>query len=594
MEQSSSVVQHQPFSSLCCAKNFSLISCTNTMAKRMQEQKEEERIVAKSTSTAMNLSSTVPASSSSAQDPIASKSPGVLIATGNPESRLRRNSKSDGASSSQARLQDAYLGELMDAATEKPVATKEDSGDVDLFESETWSLDEEELTEKPVAEKEWSHNLHGSPATVHHSEAVFSIVRNIYGREHDDPMDDLDVNILDIYLNTTLQAAVHLEHDHEANLRYLKNHLWKSVGQLFNETGKLISEQNEITGIRTTDFQDATWMSTGLLCEKACRFTNAKTYVFSDSMLWVEKWEMDPIATWKSKNKWYSKIIHFKDMNKWKTFSRITTLGLLEKIQSLMRDLQCEPEHFNDRTIFMPMYNDIAWQEKGKQRKMWIQFTDSCELCSQTPSRSLVFLGAWIRREICTEHDGKFLRFGSSNISCLQCLWKRENYEAKEAARSLYTSLVAMKTSSCFSARWFLRTCSLSTEPKQIYATNYPKVFGFRRNLMHVIIWKRWRFLQAFLVQKLLPLHSSKETWCKNTSENSNSCQKTRSYPNYALVRAWSLSKEDNTSSHFRQKKCRRCNIYAENEDGFSRTWESAQSWTWKFVIMKTNTLLKF
>ena len=48
----------------------------------------------------------------------------------------------------------------------------------------------------PKAERiEWPHNLHMSPATVHHVEAVFSIVRGIYGREHDDPMDDLDVNV---------------------------------------------------------------------------------------------------------------------------------------------------------------------------------------------------------------------------------------------------------------------------------------------------------------------------------------------------------------------------------------------------------------
>ena len=35
------------FSSLCCAKNFSLINCTERMAKRMREQSEENRIVAK-------------------------------------------------------------------------------------------------------------------------------------------------------------------------------------------------------------------------------------------------------------------------------------------------------------------------------------------------------------------------------------------------------------------------------------------------------------------------------------------------------------------------------------------------------------------
>ena len=42
------------FSKTCCAKNSSLISCSKTMAKRMQEQKGEERSVAKSKSTAMN------------------------------------------------------------------------------------------------------------------------------------------------------------------------------------------------------------------------------------------------------------------------------------------------------------------------------------------------------------------------------------------------------------------------------------------------------------------------------------------------------------------------------------------------------------
>ena len=70
---------------------------------------------------------------------------------GKPESRRTRNSKSDAASSSQARLQDAYLGGLMDTATGKPVATEEESGDVDVTESEFGS--EEDVTGRPVAYK---------------------------------------------------------------------------------------------------------------------------------------------------------------------------------------------------------------------------------------------------------------------------------------------------------------------------------------------------------------------------------------------------------------------------------------------------------
>ena len=63
----------------------------------MQEQKENERIVAKSRLTAMNLSSTVPASSSSAKNLITSSDSGKLIAAGKPGSRTRRNSGPDGA-----------------------------------------------------------------------------------------------------------------------------------------------------------------------------------------------------------------------------------------------------------------------------------------------------------------------------------------------------------------------------------------------------------------------------------------------------------------------------------------------------------------
>ena len=45
----------------------------------------------------------------------------------------------------------------------------------------------------------------------------------------------------------------------------------------------------------------------------------------------------------------------------WKIFPGITALGLLEKTLKLLADLQCEPEDFTDRIIFMSMYNDIEW-----------------------------------------------------------------------------------------------------------------------------------------------------------------------------------------------------------------------------------------
>ena len=103
------------FSSTCCTENFSLISCS-TMAKRIQNQKEEEGVVSKSRPAVMNVSSHfIATSSSAASSPIASKSPGMPTASGKPDSRMSVEPSSfDAASTSQVQLMDAFLGGLME------------------------------------------------------------------------------------------------------------------------------------------------------------------------------------------------------------------------------------------------------------------------------------------------------------------------------------------------------------------------------------------------------------------------------------------------------------------------------------------------
>ena len=106
------------FSYTCCTKNFSPTSCS-TMAKKIQDQKEEERVVSKSRPAMMNMSSFIATSSSTASNPIASKSPGILTASVKPDSRMSINPSSfDAASTSQVRLKDADPGGLMEKQRE--------------------------------------------------------------------------------------------------------------------------------------------------------------------------------------------------------------------------------------------------------------------------------------------------------------------------------------------------------------------------------------------------------------------------------------------------------------------------------------------
>ena len=80
----------------------------------------------------------------------------------------------------------------------------------------------------------------------------------------------MNAAICGIFLNATLQAAVHLGQDYAENLRFVQNHLWKSVKQLFKEPEKLIRNQTEITGVTTIDYQEHTWRSTSL-SDHECR-----------------------------------------------------------------------------------------------------------------------------------------------------------------------------------------------------------------------------------------------------------------------------------------------------------------------------------
>ena len=59
-----------------------------------------------------------------------------------------------------------------------------------------------------------------------------------------------------MFMNTTLQAAVHLGQDCEQNLRSDKNHFWSSLKKLFKETEKLIKNKTDVIGVSMIDYGD--------------------------------------------------------------------------------------------------------------------------------------------------------------------------------------------------------------------------------------------------------------------------------------------------------------------------------------------------
>ena len=78
----------------------------------------------------------------------------------------------------------------------------------------------------------------------------------------------------------------------------------------------MIKNQTEIIGVSMIDHEEYTWSATSLLCDKIYQITNAKTYVFADSVLFLGGVKENLNEAWKVKIKWYFESDHLKDLNR--------------------------------------------------------------------------------------------------------------------------------------------------------------------------------------------------------------------------------------------------------------------------------------
>ena len=87
------------------------------------------------------------------------------------------------------------------------------------------------------------------------------------------------------------------------------------------------------------------WRETNLLCDRAVEITNAKTYVFSDSVQCLGGVSDRPVEAWENRIGWYLETCCLKDLNRidgepmefeWKNFPGFSTLKILSEIQKMM------------------------------------------------------------------------------------------------------------------------------------------------------------------------------------------------------------------------------------------------------------------
>ena len=200
MKQSSSVVQHQPFQLLAALRIPAWQAalqrwrrgCRNKKEKKVWRNRNLQRW------SSLHMFRQVPHPQKVRMHPKVQWHSWLRRKF---ESRMRRNSKSDAASSSQARLQeDAHLGGLMEQKRSQGMWTFPNLKLGDRMPIEQLRGNPlQQVNQTTGKSKSWKNSTVTQSARLsshsYHTDAVFSITRKIYGREHDDPMDDLDVNM---------------------------------------------------------------------------------------------------------------------------------------------------------------------------------------------------------------------------------------------------------------------------------------------------------------------------------------------------------------------------------------------------------------
>ena len=103
------------------------------------------------------------------------------------------------------------------------------------------------------------------------------------------------------------------------------------------------------------------------MCSKAYRITNAKAYVFSDSVLCVGKWEMILWQPGRAKLNGIRKTITSRNGIE-STVCRRSSSGKYSEESQRWEGLQCEPEHFKDRASSCQCTATLQEEEKERQK----------------------------------------------------------------------------------------------------------------------------------------------------------------------------------------------------------------------------------
>ena len=150
---------------------------------------------------------------------------------------------------------------------------------------------------------------------------------------------------------------------------------------MFDISAKFVSEQDEINGVKTIDWEDYSWKYLSLIVvEQVISLQRTKVYVFSDSVLCLGKILENTQSNdaWEQRLGWLKSSENYRNFDRidgesmefeWNIFPGFNTLQLSQEFKSSLLRLDGTPENLTGRSVFMSMFIDISWGSRDNEKE---------------------------------------------------------------------------------------------------------------------------------------------------------------------------------------------------------------------------------
>ena len=160
-----------------------------------------------------------------------------------------------------------------------------------------------------------------------------------------------------MFMSVTSESALFMGKIYSNNQHSIKNTKDLTIKQMFDISTKLVSEQDEISGLETLGWENRSWKYLSLIGdEQVISLQRTNVYVFSDSVLCLGKIFENPESNdaWEPRLGWvksFQNYINFDRIDgepmefEWNISPGFNTLQLSEEVRSLLYRLRETPEN---------------------------------------------------------------------------------------------------------------------------------------------------------------------------------------------------------------------------------------------------------